>query len=121
MVDVEADDAIVAVSVTNFGYVIPEKDLPLLFSKFYRVENSRSTATGGTGLGLAIAKNIVDMHGGDIQVNTAVKIRRQTSAVFTAPAACFLLTPISFSSNLAKIFFVNVKIRLQFYGKYRTV
>ena len=70
MVDVEADDAIVAVSVTNFGYVIPEKDLPLLFNKFYRVENSRSTATGGTGLGLAIAKNIVDMHGGDIQVTS---------------------------------------------------
>lgn len=70
LVDVEADDAIVAVSVTNFGYVIPEKDLPLLFNKFYRVENSRSTATGGTGLGLAIAKNIVDMHGGDIQVTS---------------------------------------------------
>lgn len=70
LVDVEADDAIVAVSVTNFGYVIPEKDLPLLFNKFYRVENSRSTATGGTGLGLAIAKNIVDMHGGDIQATS---------------------------------------------------
>ena len=58
------------VSVTNFGYVIPEKDLPLLFNKFYRVEHSRSAATGGTGLGLAIAKNIVDMHGGDIHVTS---------------------------------------------------
>ena len=70
LVDVEADDEIVTVSVTNFGYVIPEKDLPLLFNKFYRVEHSRSAATGGTGLGLAIAKNIVDMHGGDIHVTS---------------------------------------------------
>ena len=70
LVDVEADDEIVTVSVTNFGYVIPEKDLPLLFNKFYRVEHSRSAATGGTGLGLEIAKNIVDMHGGDIHVTS---------------------------------------------------
>ena len=70
LVDVEADDEIVTVSATNFGYVIPEKDLPLLFNKFYRVEHSRSAATGGTGLGLAIAKNIVDMHGGDIHVTS---------------------------------------------------
>ena len=68
LVDVEADDTLVTVSVTNYGYVIPENELPFLFQKFYRVERSRSSATGGTGLGLAIAKNIVDMHGGDIQV-----------------------------------------------------
>ena len=68
LVDVEADDAVVTVSVTNYGYVIPASELPYLFNKFYRVERSRSSATGGTGLGLAIAKNIVDMHGGDIRV-----------------------------------------------------
>ncbi|MFR2691535.1 MAG: ATP-binding protein [Enterocloster bolteae] len=48
----------VTVSVTNFGYVIPAEELPLIFNKFYRVEQSRSTTTGGTGLGLAIAKEI---------------------------------------------------------------
>ncbi len=46
----------VSVSVVNFGYVIPEGELHLIFNKFYRVEQSRSTATGGTGLGLAIVK-----------------------------------------------------------------
>lgn len=70
LVDVEADETIVKISVTNFGYVIPEKELPMLFNKFYRVEHSRSSTTGGTGLGLAISKNIVDMHGGDIHVTS---------------------------------------------------
>jgi sensor histidine kinase len=60
----------VSVQVLNFGYVIPEKELPLLFDKFYRVEYSRSLSTGGTGLGLAIVKNIVDVHHGSISVQS---------------------------------------------------
>jgi len=64
------EDEHVVVSVVNYGYVIPKKDIKNLFNKFYRVEQSRSTNTGGTGLGLAIVKNIVDMHKGNIEVRS---------------------------------------------------
>ncbi len=70
LVKVMAETDTVQVSVTNYGYVIPAEELPLIFEKFYRVEQSRSTHTGGTGLGLAIVKNIVDMHGGTITVKS---------------------------------------------------
>lgn len=70
LVNVHADNSIVKISVTNYGYVIPADELPLIFNKFYRVEQSRSSDTGGTGLGLAISKNIVDMHGGTINVTS---------------------------------------------------
>ncbi|MBE5987067.1 MAG: HAMP domain-containing histidine kinase [Paenibacillaceae bacterium] len=70
LVKVHGSEDLVSIQVVNYGYVIPEEELPLIFNKFYRVEQSRSTNTGGTGLGLAISKSIVDMHGGTIQVSS---------------------------------------------------
>jgi signal transduction histidine kinase len=59
------------VSIANFGEPIPERDLPFLFDRFYRVDRSRSKETGGTGLGLAIAKSIIEVHGGRISVESS--------------------------------------------------
>ena len=69
-VSIERLDNQVIITVTNYGKVIPEAELPLIFNKLYRVEQSRASETGGTGLGLAIAKNIAELHGGDIDVKS---------------------------------------------------
>ena len=69
-VRIRAEEEKVTVSVTNFGQVIPKEELPLLFQKFYRMDQARSSGTGGTGLGLAIAKEIAEMHGGSIRADS---------------------------------------------------
>lgn len=58
------------IRIINYGRLIPKKDIEHIFDKFYRVEDSRSVETGGTGLGLAITKNIVNLHGGYINVRS---------------------------------------------------
>ena len=68
------DDSTVAVSVRDTGFGIPEEDLEQLFERFYRVSKDRSRATGGSGLGLAIAKEIVELHGGSLAVESEIGI-----------------------------------------------
>ena len=56
------------VIICDDGIGIPEAELPYLFEPFYRVDRSRSKATGGYGLGLGLCKKIMEAHGGDIQI-----------------------------------------------------
>jgi signal transduction histidine kinase len=61
----------VQVAVADTGTGIPPEDLPHVFDRFYRSDKSRERSTGGAGLGLAIAKQIVELHGGALEVESA--------------------------------------------------
>jgi signal transduction histidine kinase len=75
----------VAVCVRDTGTGIAEEDLPYVFDRFYRADRSRSRATGGAGLGLAIVKQLVEAHGGWIEVEGAVG--KGTQFTFSLPVA----------------------------------
>ena len=56
----------IRIAVSDTGIGIPPEHLPHVFTRFYRVDKSRSRAGGGSGVGLTIAKHLVEAHGGHI-------------------------------------------------------
>lgn len=73
----------IKVSVVDRGLGIPEDSIPMLFTKFYRVDNSDHRKVGGTGLGLVICKEIVKAHDGNIGVSS--KLNEGSEFYFTIP------------------------------------
>jgi len=71
--EVEDTPRALTIRVRDEGPGIPEREMEKVFEPFYRLEGSRSRATGGTGLGLAIARNIARGHGGDIALRNLPK------------------------------------------------
>ena len=67
-----AEDGHFALSVSDTGPGIPPEECERIFEKFRQVDSSNTRAKGGTGLGLAIAREIVEMHGGRIWVESTL-------------------------------------------------
>ena len=65
-IEAAAGEGSVVVAVSDTGATIPSHKLRAIFDRFFRLDESRGSATGGAGLGLAIAREIVELHGGTI-------------------------------------------------------
>lgn len=78
------DETGLTLTVADQGEGIPEKDLPFVFERFYRVDPSRNRHTGGLGVGLAIVKELVEAHGGTVSVTST--IAAGTSFTVSLPA-----------------------------------
>src|SRR5260370_28273259 len=71
--------------VADTGEGIPAADIPRLTERFYRVDHARSRELGGTGLGLAIVKHIVQLHRGNLKIES--RVREGTTVTVWVPLA----------------------------------
>ena len=73
VVNVTGDDKQISVSVKDSGIGIPAEDIPHLFQKFYRVDNSDTREIGGTGLGLYLSRRLAETMSGNLRVESKYK------------------------------------------------
>lgn len=62
------------IAVTDTGVGIAPEDLPHVFERFWRAEKSRNQHTGGTGIGLAISQRLIELQGGEIEVESQLGV-----------------------------------------------
>jgi two-component system, OmpR family, heavy metal sensor histidine kinase CusS len=77
------EPAAVRIEVSDSGEGIPPEALPRVFDRFFRVDQSRSQASGGSGLGLAIVQSIMLLHGGNVEI--ASKVGQGTHVTLRVP------------------------------------
>lgn len=77
-------DDTVEISVIDTGIGIPEKEIPRIFERFYRIDKARSRELGGTGLGLSIVKHVMSAHNGGIRVESEVGQGSKFTLIFPA-------------------------------------
>jgi len=84
-VEVEPQASRVALHVTDTGRGIASEDLPNVFERYYHADRGEKGDAGGTGLGLAIVRQIVELHGGEIRVES--RLGHGTTFSFDLPVA----------------------------------
>jgi PAS domain S-box-containing protein len=70
-VAVRAERGQAVVTVADTGIGIPEQEMPRLFERFHRIENTRSRSNEGSGIGLALVQELIQLHGGTITASSA--------------------------------------------------
>lgn len=71
-IGITGDNEVVQFRISDTGNGIPKEDIPHLFQKFYRVDNSATRTIGGTGLGLYICRKIIELYQGRIWVESEI-------------------------------------------------
>lgn len=105
-IEAEQRDHFICVSVRDTGIGIPEDKLDMIFKSFEQVDSSISREYGGTGIGLAVAKQFVELHGGEIWVESEVS--RGSVFFFTIPVSSE--KPEALSSGQQRLSRVNIQI-----------
>lgn len=77
-------DGYIHITVQDSGIGIDPEDLPYIFDRFYRSDESRARETGGSGLGLSIAKWIIERHGAYFEILSRVDIGTRITIIFPA-------------------------------------
>jgi two-component system sensor histidine kinase ResE len=91
-VEIQTNPKMLQISVTDEGYGISPEQLPHIFEKFYRVPHRQNAEVSGTGLGLSLTREIVELHGGRITVESEPNI----GSTFTIYLPCYSGDDIKF-------------------------
>jgi two-component system heavy metal sensor histidine kinase CusS len=85
-IEARSEAAIVVIEVTDTGIGIPPDALPRVFDRFFRVDPSRSQASGGAGLGLSIVQGIMQLHRGSVEIASQPGIGTRVTLLMPAKA-----------------------------------
>ncbi len=97
LVSLRAVGDVVQLRVSDTGVGIPEGELPRVFERFHRIENTRSRTHEGSGIGLALVQELVKLHGGSIQVESMVG--KGTTFIVNVPLGSAHLAPDRIGGN----------------------